>query len=503
MLMASNIDEYLISKEPWYRKNVFNWIMYDLGNTIFSMVVVSITLAPAVYILYFNQGLNAEDAINKGNLSISITVFIGNIIMAMFSPFLGAYSDQLEKRKSLLIKISLICILLMGSMIVIGYYESVFIYLVIFLFANLFYQMGLVIYDAMLPFITDNNKIGKIGALGVAIGYFGSFIGIGLGFIYTLGLGLPDFYAQPASEKMINGELVIKEEIFQLGYIPYIYPVAAVLFLLFTIPMYFVKEKPVNTDPVPSSELRATVKAEVIKTAKEVYNYRDMKYFLIGWLIFVDVANTVIFFMTPIVQVGLEFGEGNTTLVVLGLGIFSAVLFTYPIGIYVDKNGPKKVLTLILRLWLVSLIIAFFTNLTIGSITTPEYLVFIFPIVVGPALGGTWVVQRLFVTELSPPGKVGNYFGFSNIFGRISAAIGPFVWTGSIWYFNQRMGININFSTRLAIPFLGVLMLIGYFIIHRNVGDPHQAFLQGAKATGKGTWVTDDGQVLYDSSKNY
>ncbi|NBV73135.1 hypothetical protein EBR61_02575, partial [bacterium] len=36
-------------------------------------------------------------------------------------------------------------------------------------------------------------------------------------------------------------------------------------------------------------------------TAKEIFNYRSMFVFLIGWLIYVDAANTVIAYMTPIV----------------------------------------------------------------------------------------------------------------------------------------------------------------------------------------------------------
>ncbi len=487
-------NEYRISNEPWYIRNVFNWILYDLGNTIFSMAVVSLTLSPVVMILYKNNGLSADDAINSANLAVAITLFIGNIIMAAFSPFLGAYSDQLERRKGLLIKISSLCIILMGSMFIVGSNGSILLFLTIFLFANLFYQMGLVIYDAMLPFITDKDKIGKVGALGVAVGYFGSFIAIGIGIVFVSVLGYDDWFTR--TNEHPDGEL------FQMGYIPNLYPVAAFMFLLFTIPMFFVKEKPVNENKI-EGKVFDKVKREVLITAKEIYNYRDMKYFLIGWLIFIDVANTVIFYMTPIVAIGLEFGEGSIVQIVLGIGILSAVLFTYFVGIYVDKKGPKKGLDLVLTLWIVALTIAFFTNLQItDSFRTPDFLVYIFPILVGPALGGTWVVQRTYVTQLSPPTKIGNYFGFSNIFGRISAAIGPFVWWATVIVLNEWIGININLSTRYAVAILSLLMLFGYSIIKFNVTDVHDVFLAGGKAQGDGTWVDDYGDVVFSSINN-
>lgn len=490
--METYKDEYLISTEPWYKRNIFNWILYDLGNTIFSMVVVSITLLPVVTILYYSSGYDADNAINKANFSVSTTLLIGNVLMAIISPFLGAYSDQLDKRKNLLIKISILCIILMGSLTIVGSNGSVLLFLTIFLFANMFYQAGLVIYDAMLPFITDKDRIGKVGAIGIAVGYFGSVIGVGLGYVFTLVLGMDDWYTQTAT--------ATEPEIFQLGYIPNLYPVAAVLFFLFMIPMFFVKEKPVNEDEIEGNII-SVVKKEVIDTAKEVVKYRDMLFFIFGWLIFVDVANTVIFFMTQIIAIGLGFGEGIIVQVVLGIGIISAVLFTYIVGIFVDKYGPKIGLYLVMTLWTLSMIIAFFTNLDLGNgIHTPKFLLYIFPIIVGPALGGTWVVQRTYVTQLAPPEKIGNYFGFSNIFGRISAAIGPFVWSSSIWLLNKVVGLSISLSTRIGLIILILLMFIGFIIIHGNVSDVHAVFLAGGKARGDGTWADDSGNILYVSN---
>ena len=478
-------NEIRISHEPWYRKNVYKWISYDLGNTIYSMVVVSLVFLPLLQILYFERDGDGDSAINNANFAFSTVLLIGNLILASISPFLGAYADQLKRRNGLLIRISMLCITFMAALVISAFTKSIIIILLIFFFANMFYQLGLIVYDSMLPFITDRDKVATVSGTGVAIGYFGSFIGIGLGFALAPIFG--DFVIKPS------------EGVFELGYIPYMFPVGALLFLLFALPIVTLKEKDREMLPKKNDELFEEVKNNAIDTAKEIFNYRSMFVFLIGWLIYVDAANTVIAYMTPIVQIGLEFGDSGPVLIVLGIGIIGAVAFTYPVGKYIDKNGPKKGLTLITIFWITALIIAFFTNLELANGTnTPEWLVYVFPVLVGPALGGGWVVQRQYVTELSPPSKVGNYFGFANIFGRISAAIGPFIWATTILGLNQGAGFSIEMATRMGLVFIGSIMLIGYFIIMR-VDDVHEIYLKGGRAKGDGTWVDDNNVVIYES----
>lgn len=57
-------------------------------------------------------------------------------------------------------------------------------------------------------------------------------------------------------------------------------------------------------------------------------------------------------------------------------------------------------------------------------------------IIAGPALGGTWVAQRAMVTELAPKEKFGEYFGFSKLSGKVSASLGPLIWSGVFALYN-------------------------------------------------------------------
>lgn len=485
--------EYLISEEPWFRKNVMKWTSYDLGNTIYSMVVVSLTLTPLITIIYFNRGLTGSDAVKAGLLAVSTVFLISNLIMAVISPFLGAYADHQPKRRSLLMKLTIPCVIFMSFLFLSLYTDNVFLILFIFLLANIFYQMGLVVYDSMLPFIADKHNVAKISGLGVAIGYFGSFIGIGLGFYLATRYG--DWETNPVTSDSVAGAV----DVFEIGYIPYIYPLAGITFLLFALPMFRLREKPNPRGDITVKHIRSEVVSQVKSTAREIRNYRSMFLFLIGWLIYIDAANTVILFMTPIVTIGLGF-ESGTVLIVLGIGILSAVLFTYPIGVYVDKNGPRKGLVIVTGLWVSAMLIAFFTSLNFAGLKTPDWPVYVFPLVLGPGLGGTWVVQRQFLTELAPPDKVGNYFGFANIFGRISAAFGPYIFAFSVIILEEQTSLDISLANRFSILTIAVLMLIGFFILLK-VDNVHEAYLNGGRATGDGRWIDSEGTVLYTAKK--
>ncbi len=105
-------------------------------------------------------------------------------------------------------------------------------------------------------------------------------------------------------------------------------------------------------------------------------------------------------------------------------------------------------------------------------------------------------MQRQFITQLAPTAKVGNYFGFANIFGRISAAFGSLLWAFSVDVLRFDFGLNINMATRMAMFVLIALMIIGFVIIMLGVRDPHKAFLAGGRSNGKGEWINSDGEIV-------
>jgi UMF1 family MFS transporter len=71
----------------------------------------------------------------------------------------------------------------------------------------------------------------------------------------------------------------------------------------------------------------------------------------------------------------------------------------------------------VLASWCVGLVIA-------GSVlSVPTFLVA--GILLGSGLGGVWTSDRVFMLRLSPPDKVGEFFGLYGLAGKFSAVTGP------------------------------------------------------------------------------
>jgi UMF1 family MFS transporter len=79
------------------------------------------------------------------------------------------------------------------------------------------------------------------------------------------------------------------------------------------------------------------------------------------------------------------------------------------------------------------------------------------PALAGLGLGGTWVADRPFMLRLTPPARVGEFYGLYGMVGRFSAIIGPFVWALVV--------DTLGLGRPAAIATLLVGIIISYFIL--------------------------------------
>src|SRR4051794_18444099 len=147
---------------------VAGWVSYDLGNTVFSFNIVSIYLP-----LWVVNDMGGRDS----DYGLANSISMG--LMFLTAPLLGAISDKAGKRVPYLLVTTLLCVALT---MFIGQGGLVFS-LALFAAANFFYQAGLVFYDALLAVVSTPANRGKIGGIGIGIGYLGSFLGVGTGLL--------------------------------------------------------------------------------------------------------------------------------------------------------------------------------------------------------------------------------------------------------------------------------------------------------------------------------
>ncbi len=449
---AKTPSEIILGEEIEYetttsRRNVFLWAMYDLANTIYSMVIVSLIIGR--YVLVIGQ---LENSMSYGSISFlyGLVSFIMQFGVAICVPILGALSDNVGKRKPFVISLTGI-ILLFASLL--GFFHDLTTVLLFYVIANVAYQFSLAFYDAMLPFIAKRDDIGKVAGFGVAWGYLGTIIALLV--MYPLILILGDTVSTPPTP--------------DYGYTGYWFTflVPMILFLVFAIPFIYVREKQKKSKRPPIGKLIKNTFKQLGNTFREIRKHRSMFIFIIGYFLVADIANVIVLYMTPIVTDGLIIGGGSTLFAILFIIVatMSAVACTYFVGKFGDKYGAKNTFFLVGALWGIALtmgvVLVFATPYIDVGLNLPFILSLLMGIVAGPALGGTWVAQRIMVVELAPKEKFGEFFGFSKLSGKLSSALGPFIW-GTVMLTYDIIG---KAAYGWAMISVGIIMGLGIIII--------------------------------------
>ena len=434
--------------------NVFNWSMYDLANTIYSMIIVSLIINR--YVLVIGQveyGLSYGDA----SFVFGVVAAVMQVITAIGMPIMGALSDTVGKRKPFVISLTGI-ILLFSSLL--GFFHNIYVVLILYVIANLAYQWSLAFYDAMLPFIAAPKDVGKVGGFGVAFGYLGTIISLLV--MYPL--------------IMVYGDVISKDPNpanLSYGYtgqwFTFVIPMA--LFLVFGIPIFFVKERQKKKAKLKAGSLLKNTFVQLGQTFREIRSHKQMFIFVIGYFFVVDVANVIVAYMTALVTDALQIeGAGISTdlfaIVFIIIATVAAVAFTYFIGTFAEKFGAKNAFFLVGVLWAIALILGIIGIFVWAPITIGFNFPFIMMIIMGcsagVALGGTWTAQRVMVTELAPKEKFGEYFGFSKLSGKVSSALGPIIFGSVLKALDPTMDFK---AYGVAMAVVGGIMAIGLAII--------------------------------------
>lgn len=374
---------------PASRLSVASWVLYDLANTIFSLNIVS---------LYFS--LWVVNVMGGSDAAYGLANSISMAVIFVASPLLGALTDQAPRRLPFLIASTLSCIvftLLLGQ-------GGLMFSLVFFAIANVSYQAGLQFYDALLPEVSTESNRGWIGGLGIGFGYLGSLIGISVGRMLLGGVE-----TLPAAEQTARYTTV--------------FHVTAILFLVFALPsFFFVKERVRAHRKFTLASVGAAAR-QVANTVRSTKQYPGLVRFLVGRVFYTDAVNTVIAFMGIYVTNEVGFSADEASLVLLVAIIFAA-MGGFAWGRVVDRVGPKKSLNMVLTLWT----IVFAWTALVGFLDLPGSTFWPVPCLAGIALGGTWAADRPYMLRLTPPSRVGEFYGLYGMVGRFAAITGPAIW---------------------------------------------------------------------------
>jgi len=446
-----------------FRRDVFSWALYDFANTIYSMNIISLYFAGWLVV-----DLGFEDI--HYSIAFSSSMFLAAVLM----PALGYLSDRGASRAigRGQRKLRFLLIFTLGAVLSIVVFaltpvSAIGVILVFFGLSNFFYEGGIVFYNALLDSVSRSDNVGRVSGFGVSLGYLGSVVGMILVLPFVTG-------------SLFSLNIPFVEGSGKSGaFLP-----TAIFFAIFAIPIFlFVKEKEVSypvQDPKFRSPSIRDAYTDIWHSLKATEKYPGLLRFLIADFFFEDAIATVIIFMAVFTERVLGLTDDDRTLFFIVSTIF-AMLGSYPLGRLADIFSPKKVLAGIVTGWIIVLIIF--------SINSNPVLFWILGPLVGILLGGVWSVSRPLLILLSPPDKLGEFFGLFSLSGRAAAILGPLVWGAVVWLmapgrflgklvgdmFDLSVETSIRLQYRMAVAALAAMMLVGLYIFrsvpNRKVTD--------------------------------
>lgn len=351
------------------------------------------------------------------------------LLVAISSPIMGAVSDRIGKRMPFLIFFTLISCAFTA---LIGLANRLFFGLLFFAIANFCYQIAAIFYNALLPQISGKGQIGRVSGYGTSLGYCGTIAGLLLVRPFVLKMGR------------------------QAAFIP-----TAILFLLFSLPCFlFVKDRLAERKEKFELQIRGAFR-RIKETFIHIKEYPGLFNFLIAAFIVLNAVNTIIVFMSVYTKKVMGFTDPEIITFYIVSTIF-AILGSFIAGFITDRLGSKRTLSIVLRLWCISVLLAI--------ISMSKAMFWAVGPLVGICLGATWTSARALVVDLSPPQMVGEVFGFYGLAGKSASVIGPLIWGLIVWAFGF-LGI---LKYRLAIFTLLLFLGVGYIFL-RKVPDEKYA----------------------------
>ena len=391
------------------------WSLYDFANTIFSFAVVSGAIG-----LFLNDRFGPRD----GGVLLSVSVALSVGLNAIVSPILGALSDRGARRMPFLL-------LFTGQCIVATFFIAdvpPILGLILFVFANFSYQAALIYYDATLKTVSTPASRGRLSGIGTAIGYCGTVVVALLIF----------FLDVPVADR------------FRL---------AALLYLIFSIPIFLVVREPkaTNEPPLTVSDVVAAF-GQLRVSIAHARSVPGLGRFLVGRFFYSDAVNTVIVVMSVVTVEALGVSVATANLILLGLTIV-AIAMSFVWGWLCDRLGPKRTLLIVLGSWAVGLVIGGFA-IGLGPAGLPPFLVA--GGILGSGLGGVTVADRVLMIRLSPPDRIGEFFGLYGLVGKGSQVVGQLLYGATLFVFLDRIGIA---AYQVAVLSLLVTMIIGVWLV--------------------------------------
>ena len=405
---------------PGARLRVLAWVLYDLANTVY---IATVTYAFTPFVEREFEQLTGHGTTN----------FISMLVAAALVPFLGALVDTTARTRRYLVLWTLLCIVALAGWSVDA--GSLWLLLCFFV-ANVAYNVALVFYNALLPSVAPPEQAGRVGGIGVGVGYLGTIIVV----LVLLMSDLP-----PRTFFLI----------------------AAVLFLLTALPCMLLVRDLREPQPV-RGEFGAVFRAahnRLLNTLRSLPQNRPLMWFLIGNFCLVDVLNTAVLYFATFTEdvfagqsielLGYTFAGPDPAGSFMKIAGLALNVIALAVGLTIGKWTDRAPL-LVMRTSALAVLGALIGGTVFGGHSALGYMLTL--VALGAfGLTGIWTAGRKVIVLLAPPDQVGSYFGLYGITVKLSV-FGALVYAVVHDAFGSRPAMLAQ-STQLLIG-LGCLFMV-------------------------------------------
>lgn len=392
-----------------------DWILYDVGNSAFTLLVS--TILP-IYFNYLSEKANLSSVSYMAYWGYAAS--IGTLIVAIAGPILGTLADEKGNKKPLF-TISIIIGAI--SCICLGLSKQWIIFLGIFIIAKVAYSSSLIFYDSMLSDVTENHRMDMVSSAGYAWGYIGSCIPFLISLMLVLG----------ADKLKISMETAMG----------FSFILISSWWLIMSFPLIKNYRQIHYVEKHPKTLISGFKR--LFSTLKSIKHEKKILLFLLSFFFYIDGVYTIISMATAY---GSALGLNSTGLL-LALLVTQIVAFPCSIifGILSSKFKPENLIMVCITAYLgISLY---------AMILSTQFQFWILAILVGMFQGGIQALSRSYYAKIIPANKSGEYFGLMDICGKGASFLG----TTIVSIVSQLTG-NVN----KGVGVLSIMFLLGMFL---------------------------------------
>lgn len=394
------------------------WILYDVGNSAFTLLVS--TIIPIYFnALAGNAGISEVDYLAYWGYAASIST----VIVAILGPTMGTVADTRNYKKPLFVFFMMIGVIGCAALSV---PVSWIVFLVVFVIAKVGYNASLIFYDSMLVDVTTPERMDKVSSHGYAWGYIGSCIPFIISLVFVL---------------MYESIGITMNTAMMLAFL-----INAAWWVLMTLPLlknYRQKNFAAPPEhPIKDSFIRLGHTLRDIKKEKKIFLY------LLAFFFFIDGVYTIIEMATAY---GSALGLDTTGLL---LALLVTQIVAFPCALIFSKFSKRYETTKLIKVC-----IAAYTLIALFAIQLDKQWEFWFlAVMVGMFQGAIQALARSYFAKIIPAEKSGEYFGIYDICGKGASFMGTTL-----------VGIvaQITNIANAGVAIIAVMFVIGFVLFNK------------------------------------